>query len=293
MPDLTQYQIGFVGLGLMGRPMAMNLLRAGARLTVTSRSPGPVEALAAEGIATAASPHAVAAASEVIILMVTDTAAADAVLHGPAGVLAGLADGKLVIDMGTTKVPETRAWAREALALGADYLDAPVSGGQVAAIDASLTIMAGGDGAAFDRARPILGALGRHITHVGGVGAGQVAKTVNQVIVGMTIGAVAEALTLARRAGVDPAKVRDAIRGGFAESRILELHGGRMVASSFEPGGRATVQRKDVVEALELAAGLGLVLPGLERNRTLWERMIEKGWGDLDHSALIKVIEES
>ena len=124
-------------------------------------------------------------------------------------------------------------------------------------------------------------------------GAGQVAKTVNQVIVGMTIGAVAEALTLARRAGVDPAKVRDAIRGGFAESRILELHAGRMVASSFEPGGRATVQRKDVVQALELAAGLGLVLPGLERNRTLWERMIEKGWGDLDHSALIKVIEES
>lgn len=292
MHDLSQTPIGFVGLGLMGRPMALHLHRAGARLTVTSRSPGPVEALAAEGIATAASPRQAAAASDITILSVTDTPSVDAVLHGRDGVLAGLGAGKLVIDMGTTNVRETRAWAEEARAQGADYVDAPVSGGEVAAVDGALTIMVGGDAEAFARARPIFEVLGRHLTHVGASGAGQVAKAANQVIVAMSLDAVAEALSLARAAGVDAGKVRDAIRGGFAESRILELHGGRMVAGSFAPGGRVSVQRKDVAQALELAAQLGLALPGLERNLALWDRMIDKGWGDLDHSALIKVIED-
>ena len=292
MHDLSQTPIGFVGLGLMGRPMALHLHRAGARLTVTSRSPGPAEALAVEGIATAASPRQAAAASDITILSVTDTPSVDAVLHGRDGVLAGLGAGKLVIDMGTTNVRETRAWAEEARAQGADYVDAPVSGGEVAAVDGALTIMVGGDAEAFARARPIFEVLGRHITHVGASGAGQVAKAANQVIVAMSLDAVAEALSLARAAGVDAGKVRDAIRGGFAESRILELHGGRMVAGSFAPGGRVSVQRKDVAQALELAAQLGLALPGLERNLALWDRMIDKGWGDLDHAALIKVIED-
>lgn len=293
MGALAGRKVGFIGLGLMGKPMARHLAAAGAEMTVASRSPGPVEELAAEGMTAAATPREVAAACDDIIVCVTNTPAVDAVLHGDGGLLAGLRKNTLVIDMGTTQVAETRAWAKEVEAAGGSYVDAPVSGGQVGAAEGNLTIMAGGSDAAFARALPLFEAMGRKITHMGDTGAGQVTKAANQAIVALTITAVAEALALAKRCGVDPDKVREALAGGFASSRILELHGKRMAEGNFEPGGRATVQRKDVIQGLELAEQAGIALPSLAFNKTLWDRLIDKkGWGDLDHSAIFKLIDE-
>jgi len=289
MPDLAGYEIGFVGLGLMGRPMARNLAAAGARLVVHNRSRGAVEKLAAEGMVAAESPRDAAAQADIVILMLPDTPTVEAVLFDSGnGVAGGLRAGALVIDMGTTAVTATRGFAARI----ANYVDAPVSGGEVGAEAGTLTIMAGGGAADFARARPLFEVLGRHITHVGDSGAGQVAKAVNQVIVGLTIGAVAEALALARGAGADPEKVRQALAGGFAGSRILELHGARMTAGDFTPGGRAATQRKDMAQALELAAELGLDLPATALNRSLYDRLIAAGHGDLDHSALYKLFDE-
>jgi len=272
--------------------MARNLHKAGAAVTVSSRSAGPVDELAGDGLAAAGTPREVAMAADIVIIMVTDTAAVDNVLHGPDGVIAGLAPGKTVIDMGTTKVRETREWADEVAAAGGAYIDAPVSGGQVGAEEGTLSIMAGCSTEALARVRPIFEVLGRNITHIGDVGAGQVAKTANQSIVAVTLAAVAEGLTLARRAGVDPGKVRQALQGGFAESRVLDLHGGRMVERMFEPGGPARVQLKDVDQALELAGQVNLDMPTLSGNQKLWRKMIDKGWGELDQAGIIRVIEE-
>lgn len=285
-PDLSDRRVGFIGLGLMGKPMARALAACGAAMTVFSRSPGPAEELAAEGMTAAADAAAVARAADVVILMLTDTPAAAAVLEA---IKPALRPGLLVIDMGTTAVLETRGFAAAAATAGAEWLDAPVSGGAVAAQGAFLTIMAGGSDAAFARALPLFQALGRRVTHVGGVGAGQVAKAANQVIVGLTIGAVAEALALARAAGVDPARVRDAIRGGFAESRILELHGQRMASGDFTPGGRVTTQAKDMRQAQELAAAMGVELPATALSYELYQRLIAQGDGDLDHAALYRL----
>ncbi len=292
MADLDGWKIGLIGLGHMGKPMARNLHKAGATVTVSSRSPGPVEELASEGLTPAETPRDVAAASDIVIMMVTDTAGVDKVLHGPDGVIAGLSSGGIVIDMGTTKVRETREWAEEVSAAGSTYIDAPVSGGQVGAEQASLSIMAGCSAEALERVRPVFEVLGRNITHIGDVGAGQVAKTANQAIVAVTLAAVAEGLTLAQRAGVDPGKVREALQGGFAESRVLDLHGGRMVERMFEPGGPARVQLKDVDQALELAGQVDLDLRTLSGNQKLWQKMVDQGWGDLDQAGIIRVIEE-
>ncbi len=292
MAALDSLRIGFIGLGNMGRPMARNLAAAGARLTVHNRGRGPVDELAAEGMAAADTPRAVAEASDTIIVMVSDTPAASRVITGPGGVVEGLAPGKLIIDMGTTAVAATRRMAAKIDSAGCDWLDAPVSGGDAGARDATLTIMAGGSEAALARARPILEVLGGRLTHIGDAGAGQVAKAANQIIVGLTIGAVAEALFLAKSAGVDPARVREALKGGFADSRILEVHGQRMVDGVYEPGGRVTIQHKDLHQGLDLAGDLGVTLPALERATELWDRMLAKGWGDLDHAALYKLIEE-
>ncbi|NNE84099.1 MAG: NAD(P)-dependent oxidoreductase [Alphaproteobacteria bacterium] len=292
MSDVVGWKIGLIGLGHMGRPMARNLHKAGATVTVSSRSPGPVDELASEGMAKAATPREVAAASDIIIMMVTDTASVDLVLHGPDGVIAGLNPGATIIDMGTTKVRETRQWAEEVAQTGNTYIDAPVSGGQVGAEQGSLSIMAGGSAEVLERVRPVFDVLGKNITHIGNVGAGQVAKTANQSIVAVTLAAVAEGLTLAQRAGVDPAKVREALQGGFAESRVLDLHGGRMVERMFEAGGPARVQLKDVDQALELAAQVGLEPPTLINIQKLWQKMIDHGWGDLDQAGIIRVIEE-
>ena len=292
MGNLTSTKIGFIGLGLMGKPMARNLLAAGASLTVTSRRPGPAEELAKLGAAMAATPRGVAAASDITIMMVTDTPSVDKVLHGDEGVLAGLSDGKTLIDMGTTKVRETRAWGQEAAARGAHYVDAPVSGGTVGAKAGNLTIMIGAPDAVLAQVMPVFKVLGKNITHIGDVGAGQVTKTANQAIVGVTLAAVAEGLTLAARAGVDPAKVREALLGGFAESRVLDLHGGRMVERTFEPHGRASVHHKDILQALELAAQVGIDLLSVRTNLELWQKMMDRGWAELDQAGIIRAGEE-
>lgn len=291
MTTLQGQKIGFIGLGLMGKPMARNLAKAGAELIVHNRSTASVDELVKEGMIAGGSPVETAKRADTIIMMLPDTPAVEKVLLDEDGVLAGLKPGSLVIDMGTTKVPVTRAFAKAVEDTGCGYVDAPVSGGTIGAENSTLTIMAGGTGEAFARAHPILEVLGSRITHIGGAGTGQVAKAANQVIVGLNIGAVAEALTLAKHAGADPAKVREALTGGFADSRILEVHGQRMIDDKFEPGARATVQRKDMDQALELAAELGIELPATLLSRTLYDWLIENGGADLDHAALIKVID--
>ncbi|MEK9752960.1 MAG: NAD(P)-dependent oxidoreductase, partial [Rhodospirillaceae bacterium] len=283
--------IGFIGLGMMGRPMARNLHRAGAAMTVHNRSRPAMDELTAEGMAAAPSPATAAGVADVVITMLTDTPAVKKVIAGPGGILGSARPGLLVIDMSTTKLPVTRALAARLAEKGADFVDAPVSGGTIGAEAGSLIIMAGGSDAAIARAMPIFEVLGSRTTHVGDVGAGQVAKAANQVIVGLNIGAVAEALTLARHAGVDPARVRNALKGGFADSRVLEVHGERMVTGKLQPGARATVQRKDMDQAVELASQLGIELPATRLSRELYDKLIAAGFGDLDHAALIKAID--
>lgn len=288
---LTGEIIGFIGLGLMGKPMARNLRRAGARLVVHNRSQGAMDELAGEGMIAAVSPAAVAAQAETIILMLPDTPAVKTVLLGENGVIGEVGANHLIIDMGTTAVVDTRTFAGEVEARGGTYIDAPVSGGTIGAEGGTMNIMAGGSEAGMARAKPLFDVLGKSAVHVGATGAGQIAKAANQVIVGLTIGAVAEALELARRAGADPARVRQALKGGFADSRILEVHGQRMVDGDFRPGGKCTTQRKDMAQAQELAAKLGFSLPATALNKELYERVIDAGFGDLDHSALIKVFD--
>ena len=289
--ELTNRTIGFIGLGFMGKLMARNLQAAGATMIIHSRSAGPVQELVAEGMTSAASPADVAAQAEMVILMLTDTAAVELVLTGQSGILTGLKADTLVIDMGTTLMTTTQALAAKVHDAGGAYLDAPVSGGTMGAEAGTLTIMAGGDDDAMDRAAPLFDVMGSKTTHVGGIGAGQVAKAANQVIVGLTIGAVAEGLSLARKAGIDPAKVREALGGGFADSRILEVHGKRMVDKTFAPGAKSTIQRKDMDQAETLAARLGMEMPATTLNRKLYDRMIAAGHGDLDHAALIAAID--
>lgn len=291
MTSLDGETVGFIGLGLMGRPMSLNLKKAGARLIVHNRSRPAVDEMAAEGMIAADTPGAVAAQVKTIIIMVSDTPAAQAVICGQDGILGAVGLDSLIIDMGTTAVSATRRLAAAVGDAGGQYVDAPVSGGAVGAEDGTLTIMAGGSEDAVKRAMPLFEVLGRRLTHIGGVGTGQIAKAANQVIVGLVIGAVAEALTLARRAGADPAKVRQALKGGFADSRILELHGQRMISGDFRPGGKATTQRKDLAQALDLASELGLEMPATRLNRDLYDRLITGGFGDDDHSALIKVLD--
>ena len=287
---LEGYTLGFVGLGLMGRPMCLNLHRAGARMFVHNRSPGVAEQIRRPGIVPAATPAEVARAAGVILVMVSDTPAVEQVLFGANGLIDGLQEGSLVIDMGTTAVVATREFAARIRQAGASYIDAPVSGGEIGAIDGTLSIMAGGEPGTMARARPVFDVLGAAFTHVGGVGAGQVAKAANQVIVGLNIGAVAEALALAESAGVDPAKVRDALMGGFAASRVLEVHGKRMIDNDFMPGAKATTQQKDLEQAIELGKKYNQTLPATELNLSLYKSLIKNGHGDLDHSALIKVL---
>ena len=289
--SLTGRVVGFVGLGLMGRPMGMNLRAAGAEVVIHNRSRAVVDALAAEGLTPASSPREVAERAPVVIVMVSDTPAVEQVIGGDGGIASGVAEDGLVVDMGTTAVGVTRALAARIADCGAHYVDAPVSGGEVGAKSGTLTIMAGGSKDAISRAMPLFEVMGSSVTHVGDVGAGQIAKAANQVIVGLTIGAVAEALALARRAGADPARVREALLGGFAASRILELHGQRMIDGTFTPGGKATTQRKDMQQALDLAASLGLELPATTLSRDLYDRLIAAGGGELDHSGLYTIID--
>ncbi len=285
-------RIGFIGLGLMGKPMCRNLMEAGGSLVVTNRSELPRREMQQEGATAVDTPAAVAVQADIIVFMVADTPAMEAVLLGQDGVIHTLRPGTLVIDMGTTSMVATLDFAKAVERKDGFYVDAPVSGGTIGAIAGNLTIMAGGSDSALSLALPVLEVLGERITHVGGIGAGQVAKAANQVIVGLNIGAVAEALALARAAGVDPGKVREALKGGFADSRILEVHGKRMVEGDFTPGGKCTTQRKDMDQALDLAAGLQLEMPATALSRDLYDKLIESGGGDLDHAALFKIIDK-
>ena len=288
---LSGHVVGFIGLGLMGRPMAMNLHAAGAEVVIHNRSRAVVDALAAEGLSPAHSPREVAERVPVVIVMATDTAAVARIVGADDGIASGITPDGLVIDMGTTAVTATRELAGSIEGRGGQYVDAPVSGGEVGAKAGTLSIMAGGSQPAIARAMPYFEVMGARVSHVGDVGAGQIAKAANQVIVGLTIGAVAEGLALAKRAGADPAKVREALQGGFATSRVLELHGQRMIDGAFTPGGKATTQRKDLQEALDLAASIGLELPATALTRDLYDRLIAAGGGGLDHSGLYTVID--
>jgi 2-hydroxy-3-oxopropionate reductase len=283
-------RIGFIGLGIMGRPMARNLLAAGFDLTVHSRSPGPVDELVAAGAASASSPVAVTRASDVTITMLPDTPDVELVLGGEDGVIEGVAPGALVIDMSTIDPEPTRRLAARFDEHGVAMLDAPVSGGERGAIDAALSIMVGGDARAFERARPVFEALGRTIVHVGPPGAGQVCKACNQLVVAATIEAVAEALALAERAGVDAERVREALLGGFAGSKILEVHGRRMLDRTFEPGFRARLHAKDARIVLSAARDVGADLPSFEIVAAQLDRLVAGGGGELDHAGLFTLL---
>lgn len=291
MNDLARLPVGFIGLGLMGRPMAARLHHAQISLVVHNRSRAAVHELSALGHTAADSPRAVAekASASLIFLMLPDSAAVGQVVDGPNGLWAGLQPGTLVVDMGSSPVDATRTWAETARSLGADWLDAPVSGGQAGAIAGTLSIMAGGTEASFGRARPYFELLGRTITYLGPSGAGQITKLANQIIVAITISAVAEGLALAAAQGADPQAVRTALLGGFAASKILDAHGRRMIAGDFQPGGRAELQLKDLREAVRVAAAGQLQLTVLQHNLGRWEEMIARGWGPLDHSAFSKL----
>ncbi len=289
--DGTLTNVGFVGLGVMGRPMARRILAAGFPLVVHSRAAAAVAEIVADGAKAARSPADVARAAEIVIVMVPDTADLAAVLEGPDGILAGAADGLIVAAMGTHHPAAMPPLAATCAARGVRLLDAPVSGGEVGATEGSLSIMVGGDAAAFDTALPVFEAMGRTIVRVGESGAGQLAKACNQLIVGATIAAVAEGLHLARAAGVDPAVVRTALTGGYATSRVLEIHGARMIERDFAPGGRSALHAKDAHIILDTAAALGVDLPVFTVVADRFDRLVATGAGDLDHSALITLLE--
>ena len=282
-------KIGFIGLGIMGLPMAENLRKAGHEVAVPERASLKAEARAAFTVLADAT--AVAAASEVIILMVPDTPDVERVLFGAGGVAAGLSAGKLVIDMSSISPTATKDFALKVNALGCDYLDAPVSGGEIGAKNAALTIMIGGPQAAFDRALPLFQVMGKNITLVGENGAGQVTKVANQIIVALNIEAVAEALVFASKAGADPAKVRAALMGGFANSRILEVHAERMINRSFAPGFRIALHQKDLNLALQSAKELGVALPNTASAQQLFSAVAAMGGDQLDHSGMIRALE--
>jgi 2-hydroxy-3-oxopropionate reductase len=284
-------EIGFIGVGIMGMPMARHLVAAGHRVHVWSRSK-TAEALSAAGFEPCVSARAVAERAEVIITMVSDTPDVAQVLFGPGGVAEGLRPGSLVIDMSSISPVATREFAARIEALGCDYLDAPVSGGDVGARAATLTIMVGGRQTAFERARPLFEKLGRSITLIGDAGAGQTAKVANQIIVALNVAAVSEALVFAAKAGVDPARVRQALLGGFAASRVLELHGEKMLTRSFDPGFRIELHLKDLGVALDSARALQMPLPHTAVVAQLMNAAQAQGLGSQDNSALVQLIEQ-
>ena len=282
--------VGFIGLGIMGKPMALNLAKAGHRLFVHSRSGVPPEVGA--GAVPCASAAEVAKQADVIITMLPDTPDVAKVLFGDDGVVHGLSKGKTVVDMSSISPMATKDFARRINELGCDYLDAPVSGGEVGARNATLTIMVGGSEAAFERVRPLFEAMGKNITLVGGVGDGQTCKVANQIIVALNIEAVGEALLFASKAGADPARVRQALMGGFAASRILEVHGERMIKRSFDPGFRIELHQKDLNLALSSARALGVSLPNTATAQELFNACAAHGGAKWDHSAMVRALEK-
>ncbi len=285
-------KLGFIGLGIMGAPMAAHLRAAGHELFIHTRSSAPQVLLDAGAVA-CASPADVAQRAEVIFTMLPDTPDVQKVLFGDQGIASALAAGKTVVDMSSISPIDTQDFARQVEALGAAWLDAPVSGGEVGAKAASLTIMVGGRDEVFARIQPLFALMGKNITHVGPAGAGQITKVANQIIVALNIAAVGEALVFASKAGADPARVRQALMGGFAASRILEVHGERMIKRTFNPGFRITLHQKDLNLALQSAKSLGISLPGTAAAAQLMNTCAAQGWDQLDHSALVKALEHA
>ena len=281
-------KIGFIGLGIMGTPMAQHLLNAQHDLYVRTRSQVPAVLSAATVCATNAD---VARAADIIFLMLPDTPDVQSVLFGKDGVSEGLTAGKIVVDMSSISPMDTKQFAQQINALGCEYLDAPVSGGEVGAKAASLTIMVGGSQKTFDAVKPLFELMGKNITLVGGNGDGQTTKVANQIIVALNIAAVGEALLFASKAGADPAKVRAALMGGFAASRILEVHGERMIKRTFDPGFRIALHQKDLGLALNGAKTMGVSLPQTASAAQLMQACAANGWGQMDHSALVKALE--
>jgi 2-hydroxy-3-oxopropionate reductase len=282
--------VGFIGLGIMGKPMVVNLIKGGHTLFLASRSGVPQELTAAGGKA-CASAREVAQKADIIITMVPDTPDVEKVLFGKDGVAEGLSPGKIVVDMSSISPIETKVFAERIKKAGADYVDAPVSGGEVGAKNAALTIMVGASEAAFAKVKPLFELMGKNITLVGDVGAGQICKVCNQIIVALNIEAVGEALLLASKAGVDPGKVRSALMGGFASSRVLEVHGERMVKRTFDPGFRIELHQKDLNLALSSARALKMSLPNTATAQELFSACQAQGGGKWDHSAMVKALE--
>ncbi len=283
--------LGFIGLGIMGKAMALNLLKGGHTLHAHSRS-GVPEDLVQAGAQPCASPSEVGRKADVIITMLPDTPDVETVLFGQDGLINGLAPKKIVIDMSSISPGATRDFASRIQALGCSYIDAPVSGGQVGAINASLTIMVGGDAAVFESVKPLLQLMGQNITLIGDSGAGQMCKVANQIIVALNIEAVAEAMLLASAAGVDPERVRQALMGGFASSRVLEVHGERMIKRNFEPGFRIELHHKDLNLALTAAQEMNIPLPNTTACQALFAECMANEGGQWDHSGLVQVLED-
>ncbi len=284
--------VGFIGLGIMGRPMARNVLRGGYPVVVYDLVPAAMQELAAVGATIAASPAELARAVDVVLLCLPDSPDVEAALEGEQGVFAGTRPGQIIVDMSSIAPVVARRLAAAAAARGAILLDAPVSGGQVGAQQGTLSIMVGGDAGALEQVRPVLATMGKTILHIGDSGAGQVAKACNQVIIAVTIEAVAEALVLAAKAGVDPVKVREALLGGAAYSRVLEIHGARILARDFTPGFRTRLQVKDLNIALETGRAYGAPLPAAALVQQLFGVLMAQGDSELDHAALVTVLEE-
>lgn len=287
---MNKLKIGFIGLGIMGAPMAGHLVAAGHDVFINTRSKVPDE-LAISPAIVCVSAAQVASNADIIIMMVPDTPDVEKVLFGENGIAAGLSKGKIVVDMSSISPIETKVFAQKINALGCEYLDAPVSGGQLGAKGATLTIMVGGNEETFAKVKPIFELMGKNITLVGGNGAGQITKVANQIIVALNIEAVAEALVFASKAGADPAKVREALMGGFASSKILEVHGERMINRTFDPGFRIELHQKDLNLALSSAKALGVSLPNTATAQELLNSCSAYGGEAWDHSAMVKALE--
>jgi len=284
-------RIGLIGLGLMGTPMAKNLLKAGYELSVHDINRKAVDEVVGLGAKGDSSPKEVAASAEAILLSLPGDSEVEEVILGKDGILEGGRPGSVLVDMSTISPLTAKRMAEALQKHGMEMLDAPVSGGQEGAREGSLTIMVGGKPDVFERMHPVLQKLGKNVTHIGGHGAGQVAKAANQIIVGLTIEAVAEALVFASKAGVDPEKVRKALLGGYAQSRVLELHGRRMTDRNFEPGGKVRSHKKDIEIIMSVARELGMYLPGTALLSHLWNAVAGQGGLDWDHSSLVKALE--
>lgn len=290
---MTQAKLGFIGPGIMGQPMVLNLLKAGHTVAVYGRTPARLKPLAEAGADICASPADVAKAADIIFTCVSDTPDVEAVIFGDGGIVHGAKAGRVVVDMSTISAEATRDFAKRLENSGIDMLDAPVSGGESGAIAGTLSIMVGGKESVFARVQPYFAAMGKNIVHVGANGAGQVAKSCNQIVVAVTIEAVAEAMLLAEKSGVSGAKVREALLGGFAASKILEVHGNRMLSDDYKPGFKTTLHRKDMGIVLDNARSLGLMLPAAILATGHLDAVMAAGEGDQDSSAIFKALKRA